>query len=90
MKKVGTYSHISNKGNLIYRSPNTPPMGAFIFTEKKKKIGKINGIFGPTKNAYISIRPSKPLKETKYQPGDKLYLSEKSKSKRGRKKRKKK
>lgn len=83
MKSLGKFSHISNKGNIILRSPNTPSMGAFVFTKDKKRIGKVNRIFGPTKNAYISIRPNQSIN---LNPGDDLYLSSRYSKKKSAKK----
>lgn len=88
MKNLGKFSHISNKGNIIFKSINTPPMGALVFTENKKRFGKINRIFGPTKEAYISVRPFKNFDLLNFD--EKLFLSKKSSKKRGRRKRQKK
>ena len=102
MKILGTVSHISNKGNIIARSNSTPALGLTVFTDDKKRIGKVHDVFGPTKEPYITIKPfrSRNSRDSKKQidnnmhldnrVGAVLYISSKPVKKWGRKKRKKK
>lgn len=55
MKLLGNISHLANSGKLIAKTTKTPPAGAFVFTNDKQKIGKVNSIFGPVKNPYVSV-----------------------------------
>lgn len=93
MKFLGNISHISNSGKLIARSSETPPSGAFIFNKDKKKIGKVSGVFGPTKDPYISIKlfRSFNIKDFQDSDGDELYVSinnKKDRRRRGKRKKK--
>jgi RNA-binding protein len=99
MKILGTISHISNKGNIIARSSSTPALGLIVFTDDKKRIGKIHDVFGPTKEPYITIKPLRNRDSKKHtdntnhlddRVGAVLYISSKPVKKWGRKKRKKK
>ena len=85
MKILGNSLHIANSGKLIARSNRTPSPGAIVYNSRKKKIGKINHVFGPTKNPYISIRLFKSIdkKEIENNAGEKLFVS-KPKSKKRR------
>ena len=88
MKFLGNTLHIANSGKLIARSSKTPSPGAIVFNSNKKKIGKVNYVFGPTKNPYVSIRLFKSAnkKEIEKHCGEKLFVS-KSKPKKSRKRR---
>jgi RNA-binding protein len=91
MKELGTISHISNKGRLILRSKETPAFGLVVFTEDKKRLGKISDVFGPTKKPYISIKvPAKNSKNLENRVGESLYVNSKLNKKWGRRKRRKK
>lgn len=91
MKKLGSISHISNRGRVIVRSRETPGFGLAVFLKDKKRIGTINDVFGPTKEPYISIKVrAKNSKKDEYQVGDTVYVSTKSNHKWGRRKRRKK
>ncbi len=91
MKQLGKISHISNRGRVILKSNQTPSFGLPVFTENKKKFGKIYDVFGPTKSPYISIKVfTKNPKDLENRVGDILYISSKKIDKRGRRKRKKK
>ena len=94
MKTLGTVSHLSNKGLIIVKSKNTPAIGLPVFTEDKKRIGRVHNIFGPTKEPYISIKPQLNRKNKKPilipKVGLPLYIPKKPIKRRGHKKRKKK
>ncbi len=91
MKILGTISHVSNKGNIIARSKSTPALGLPVFTENKKRIGRVHDVFGPTKEPYITIKPNRAINLEKFenQIGEVLLVSAKPVKKWGRKKRKK-
>ena len=77
MKFLGNSLHIANSGKLIVRSSQVPTSGAFVFNSKKKKIGKINNVFGPTKNPYISVNlfKSSNREDIKGNYGEKIFTS---------------
>ncbi|KZX12451.1 Gar1/Naf1 family protein [Methanobrevibacter oralis] len=88
MKFLGNTLHIASSGKLIARSSKTPTEGGIVFNNKKDKIGRVNYVFGPTKQPYISIHlfESTNRDEIKKNYGEKLFVS-KSKSKKPRKRR---
>ncbi len=88
MKFLGNSLHVANSGKLIARSDKTPSPGAIVYDSKKKKIGKVGYVFGPTKRPYISIRLFKSANrnEIAKNSGEKLFVS-KPKSKKSRKRR---
>ena len=88
MKFLGNSLHIANSGKLIARSEKTPSPGGIVFDSKKKKIGKVSYVFGPTKKPYVSIRlfKSADRKSIEKNCGEKLFVS-KPKSKKPRKRR---
>ena len=92
MKHLGHILHIANSGKLIARSSKTPSPGAIVFDNNKKKIGKVNYVFGPTKNPYVSIQlfKSANLSKIKKQYGEKLFVSKPKSKKRRMKPRQKK
>ena len=88
MKFLGNSLHIANSGKLIARSTKTPSPGGIVFDSNKNKIGKVNYVFGPTKQPYVSIRLFKSADKDKIMRncGEKLFVS-KPKSKKPRKRR---
>ena len=86
MKFLGNSLHIANSGKLIARSSKTPSPGGIVFDADKKKIGKVNYVFGPTKNPYVSIKLFKSAQKNRYDSGEKLFVS-KPKSKKASKRR---
>ncbi|GAB6054971.1 hypothetical protein HYG87_03725 [Methanobacterium alkalithermotolerans] len=92
MKILGNISHVSNKGNIIVRSSQTPALGLPVFSENKKRVGKIHDVFGPTKEPYITIKPNRGSNSKKLDSlvGAVLYIPSKPVKKWGRKKRSKK
>jgi RNA-binding protein len=65
LKILGTVLHTSSHRNLIIRGDETdkiyinsrsPRINSMVFDKKKKKIGKINDIFGPVKQPYFSVK----------------------------------
>ena len=92
MKFLGTSLHIANSGKLIARSSRTPSPGAIVFDSNKHKIGKVNYVFGPTKEPYVSIRLFKSANRDKISKhcGEKLFVSKPKSKKRRMKPRQKK
>lgn len=86
MKVLGNSLHIANSGKLIAKGKQTPIAGALVFDSKKKKIGKINTVFGPTRSPYISINLFKSTNKEKIMKnqGEKLFVSTDKKRKRGK------
>lgn len=86
MKFLGNSLHIAKSGKLIAKSKKTPTAGGIVFDSDKNKIGKVNYVFGPTAEPYISIRlfKSANIDRIKNNYGEKLFVSKprKKKSKR--------
>lgn len=83
MKFLGNSLHIANSGKLIVKSSVMPFSGASVYTGDKKKIGKINNVFGPTKDPYISINlfKSTDVEKLKKNCGEKIFMSKSNKKK---------
>ena len=91
MKKLGTISHITNKGKMIVRSHKTPGFGISVFTPDGEQLGIIHDIFGPTNKPYISVKLyAKNSKNIENRVNETIYIPSKPVRKRGRKPRKKK
>lgn len=87
MKFLGNSLHIAKSGKLIAKGKQTPIAGALVFDSKKNKIGKINTVFGPTKNPYISINLFRSANRNKIMKnyGEKLFVStDRKRRRRGR------
>lgn len=91
MKLLGNISHLANSGKLIAKTTKTPPAGAFVFTNDKQKIGKVNSIFGPVKNPYVSVNIFRSVnrRDLESRQGEKLFVSTKSEMEKLNKKNKK-
>ncbi len=86
MKVLGNSLHIAQSGKLIAKGKQTPIAGAIVFNSQKKKIGKVNTVFGPTKSPYISINLFKSANKKKIikNQGEILFVSTSKKRKRGK------
>ena len=58
MRRLGKVLHLSRSGNLILRleNPELPSIGATARTYKMEIAGVVNGVFGPVKAPYVSVR----------------------------------
>jgi len=56
MRRLGRILH-ANKGNLIARAEHVPKLGIKVHDQRKKSIGRVSDIFGPTDAPYIAIKP---------------------------------
>ena len=90
MKVLGNISHLANSGKLIAKSTQTPPAGAFVYTNDKQKIGKVYNIFGPVKTPYISINLYRSVnkRDLESRHGEKLFVSTKREMEKENKKKK--
>ncbi|OGD54242.1 hypothetical protein A3K80_07910 [Candidatus Bathyarchaeota archaeon RBG_13_38_9] len=65
MRRLNNILHMAKNGKLILRlnSDTNLKLGERIFNSKLREVGKIQDIFGPVNNPYISITPkiSDPL-----------------------------
>lgn len=63
MRSLGKVSHIAKSGNIILKGTTMPRLYSIAFSKNSKKIGRIRDIFGPVSSPYISIKPTKKLRE---------------------------
>ncbi|HID27722.1 MAG TPA: H/ACA RNA-protein complex protein Gar1 [Methanosarcinales archaeon] len=81
MKRLGKVIHVDNKGNLIVRRESTKEkevsikLNSVVMNKNKKKIGKIQDVFGPVKNPYISVRVFKSINNLYKLKNEKVYIS---------------
>lgn len=65
MGSIGKVLHILKNNNLLVQCAGKPPQGKIAFDENGARIGLVKEIFGPVKNPYISIKPTKGIKVEK-------------------------
>jgi rRNA processing protein Gar1 len=60
LMRLGKVLHLSKSGNLIVRleKTNLPQTGSLVCDYKLVRIGTVNGVFGPVKSPYLSVRPT--------------------------------
>ncbi|BES92108.1 Gar1/Naf1 RNA Hypothetical protein region [Nesidiocoris tenuis] len=51
-----------------------PYFNAPVYTKDINKIGKIDEIFGPVKDYFVSVRPTENLKASSFRPDDEVYV----------------
>jgi RNA-binding protein len=78
LRRLGTVLHISHRGSIIVRTEKVPPVGnkSIVFDKRAQEIGIIVDVFGPVRNPYVAIRPSKEF-DTKKLVGQILYMHKK-------------
>ncbi|WP_456474394.1 H/ACA ribonucleoprotein complex subunit GAR1 [Candidatus Pyrohabitans sp.] len=83
---LGTFSHVSKSGTLIFRGKDFPPLYADVFTKNGEKVGKVVDIIGPISNPYFVIKPEKGAveKALRAAKGEGLFVSSKKEEKRRR------
>jgi H/ACA ribonucleoprotein complex subunit 1 len=59
---------VSHETNMI------PYFNAGIFLENKKKIGKVDEIFGPVTKVMFTVKPDPGIHAKSFQPDDKMYI----------------
>jgi RNA-binding protein len=56
VRRLGTVLHVTPRGMIILRTDKTPPAGAKVVDKKVAMVGKIQDVFGPVNNPYVSVR----------------------------------
>ncbi|KAG5494163.1 hypothetical protein JKF63_01998 [Porcisia hertigi] len=77
MEEVGTFMNAA-EGELVYQvttNGQVPRFNAFVYTENKAKIGKIEEILGNTTDVMFSVKPSPGVQAASLSEGDKVYIS---------------
>lgn len=58
MRRLGVITDITYSGFLLVRADFAPRIGENVLDSRKKKIGRVTRVFGPTKAPFVTIRPS--------------------------------
>jgi H/ACA ribonucleoprotein complex subunit 1 len=77
IEEVGSFMNAA-EGELVYKvtvSGQVPRFNAFVYTENKAKIGKIEEILGNTTDVMFSVKPSPGVQAASLSEGDKVYIS---------------
>ncbi len=67
---------VSDNEDLIARFPKIPQIGASVFDNKNKLIGKVGWIFGPVEDPYVEIKPEIDPKNRLTMMREKIYVGE--------------
>jgi H/ACA ribonucleoprotein complex subunit 1 len=73
----GEYMHAA-EGDLLYKCPiqgQVPRFNAFVYTQSKAKIGKIDEVMGSVTDVMFSVKPEKGVNADSLNPGDKVFCS---------------
>ncbi len=76
MKVEGDVKSVVDKTTLITKFQVVPELGTTILDKKKKEIGKVTWIFGPTQDPYIEVNLHSDTKKRLSILNEKLYLEE--------------
>ncbi len=76
MKIKGKIETVSDNGDLIARFPQIPQIGASVFDNKNKLIGKVGWIFGPVEDPYVEIKPEIDPKNRLTMIRERIYVEE--------------
>merc|ERR1719158_1852757 len=77
---AGKYLHAA-EGQMVVKSVHQgklPMFNIFAYTEKKKKLGKIDEILGPTKAVHFSVIPEEGVEPSELEEGAEFYISTQS------------
>lgn len=58
MRRLGVVTDITYSGFLLIRADFAPRIGEKVIDSRKKKIGTVTRVFGPTKAPFVTIKPS--------------------------------
>lgn len=61
MKVLGTVQEVTFDGKLVIKAAFAPNLRARIVDNRKRGVGTVRRVFGPTSNPYVSIEPSGDL-----------------------------
>ena len=79
MKKIGSVSIITHKGDLLVQTTKAHRLGAKVVNSKIKAIGKIVDVIGPAAKPYIVINTRNA--EAQAKEGEDLYIIDEKKMK---------
>jgi RNA-binding protein len=58
LRRLGVITDITYSGLLLVRAEFAPRKGEIVLDPRKRKIGAVTRVFGPTKAPFVTIRPS--------------------------------
>jgi len=58
LRRLGVISNITYSGLLLVRAELTPKIGDTVLDPRKRKVGNVTKIFGPTESPFVTIKPS--------------------------------
>ena len=59
-RKLGVVENIAHDGSLIVRSGFAPSTGAEVHDRRHRSLGRVQRVFGPTREPIVSVRPARP------------------------------
>lgn len=74
---IGTLE-CSAEGDLVYKVPfegSVPRFNAFVYTQSKGKIGKIDEVLGRTSDVMFSVKPVPGVQPESLKAGEECYIS---------------
>lgn len=58
MRRLGVITDITYSGLLLVRAEFAPKKGETVLDPRKRRIGAVTRVFGPTKAPFVTVRPS--------------------------------
>ncbi|MFQ6059712.1 MAG: H/ACA ribonucleoprotein complex subunit GAR1 [Thermoplasmata archaeon] len=73
MRRLGVITDITYSGHLLVEADFAPQIGEIVLDSRKRKLGEVVRVFGPTKAPFVTIKPSE--KKTSFDlVGKELFL----------------
>jgi rRNA processing protein Gar1 len=58
LRRLGVITDITYSGLLLVRAEFAPKIGERVLDPRKRGVGAVTRVFGPTKTPFVTIRPS--------------------------------
>ena len=55
MRKIGRVLHIASSKKAVIKAERVPRIGEPVFDEKRRQIGAVSDVFGPTFSPYVEV-----------------------------------
>ena len=72
LQRLGKVLHVTPSQNVVIKVSNPPKIGAAVFDEKLKTVGKVFDVIGPVSSPYAVVKPA--IKEPETLASKQLYL----------------
>lgn len=73
MRLLGRVKDVTHEGRLLVRADFAPAEAAAVVDSRKRKIGKVIKVFGPTRTPYVAIKAEAGLRALAM-TGQELYV----------------